>query len=708
MIGSRVMGHGSWHGKIGSRVRSVIPAKAAIQMILLFLFLFTLAPCPLPLDPVCAGTTTTHFSLYKPSYGDPFATYNAGLGGNFDTIDTHLLKAIWVKQYASLTAAITAASTTMTDLIVDTPITLTQSDTVPATCTLWIIGQGTITKASTYKLNINGAFIAPARQVFYGFSDDDIRFGAGSIPGLALYPQYWGAKGDNSTDCAAAIQAAITAAAGSGAIYTGRKVYFPSGTYLTSAKNVVPFFAGPPYTITIEGENWENTWVQASADMDYVLGTDGTGGTQNNYFHLKNIYLDANNHANYAFYTIFMSNSLFENVFFTKAKVAGAYLGYGVVNRLNNCRLIYNYGHGLQADTLINNLILDGCMFLSNAGLGAKLSSGSNIVIRGGDFELNAKGGLFAASINSLVINGVRFEGNAVTGQVLNISAGATITAHADVIIAGAGTSEIFGAAFPVTGLQATGNFHETATGGATAAYYLIGLTGGKIADNRANILSGTLHLVETRLGTVYPYSAAINGLIAENNTGFTDNLLVSGTQLTNNPHGMDNWDFREQQVRNYAVADLTTWTSQASGAGTSTIAPGAAYNGLATEVISMDSGQTGYSNYWGFTIDIDSYAELASQVAYIGLWVKQNSVSAGSRLYYDNGSAVFTDTSSSNASTAWRYITMEAVLPASGTVKFAVSLMANADTDTLSFTKPVVSLVGTPYYKIAVSSFVP
>lgn len=90
---------------------------------------------------------------------------------------------VFANHYASLSAAVTAIGSTVTTLIVKDTQTLTANLTIPSTLTLRVMPGGTIAKASTYTLTINGPFPDPGPiQVFSGFSAGDVTFDPTTTP----------------------------------------------------------------------------------------------------------------------------------------------------------------------------------------------------------------------------------------------------------------------------------------------------------------------------------------------------------------------------------------------------------------------------------------------------------------------------------------------------------------------------------------------
>jgi hypothetical protein len=100
------------------------------------------------------------------------------------------------------------------------------------------------------------------------------------IQGAVFNVLDYGADPSGTTDSAAAIQAAVTAASSSNNV-----VYIPNGTYLIGTKIVLPFVAN------IIGESWLNTVLQANANnMDYVIGRQlGNGFVTLKNLRVKNV-----------------------------------------------------------------------------------------------------------------------------------------------------------------------------------------------------------------------------------------------------------------------------------------------------------------------------------------------------------------------------------------------------------------------------------
>lgn len=114
--------------------------------------------------------------------------------------------------------------------------------TIPKHVTLWLAQGARIVTADlgAATLTINGPLIAPCARIFnsvVGGGVVTVLFGDGRLVDV-VYPQWWGAEGDNATDDAAAIQAACDSLKG-GARWGGT-VFFPRGQYRHTAQIVVP------------------------------------------------------------------------------------------------------------------------------------------------------------------------------------------------------------------------------------------------------------------------------------------------------------------------------------------------------------------------------------------------------------------------------------------------------------------------------------
>lgn len=173
--------------------------------------------------------------------------------------------------YASLLAAVTDIGATPTTLVISTAnFPSGGSCTVPATTTLEFRGAGTLLRGTGHAINIksNGKQW-PIQKLFYGLGTTNFNDNYNIAD---LYPEWWGAVADDSTDSYAAIQAAETALESIGTI-TGRgrgTLHFDGGIYLTSAA-IIP--------LEVKGICWRgagkiNTVIKATG-TDSAVRTNG-------------------------------------------------------------------------------------------------------------------------------------------------------------------------------------------------------------------------------------------------------------------------------------------------------------------------------------------------------------------------------------------------------------------------------------------------
>lgn len=161
---------------------------------------------------------------------------------NTDPIFSGIRETKYVNSDASLSAAITAISSTATRLKVTSSFT-TNSLTIPANVALEFEGNGVISVANGQVLTIvNGAGLSapPDRQIFAGLGT--VKF-TSTYP-TEFRPEWWGALGDNSTDDLAAFNAMLTSmqklSVFNSARYIGGTVRLTDGKfyYLSGTLNV--------------------------------------------------------------------------------------------------------------------------------------------------------------------------------------------------------------------------------------------------------------------------------------------------------------------------------------------------------------------------------------------------------------------------------------------------------------------------------------
>ena len=145
----------------------------------------------------------------------------------------------------------TIGSNSQTIVLKPGTYTLATNLTIPANVTLKILNGAKIAKSGTATLTINGYLEAGLWQVFSGFAAGNVTFDKGYLK--EAVPQWWGAKGDGTTDDTLAIQSAFKICPAGTA---GRTIFFPTGTYkITSPINIDNtiswVYGGGPYNTQI-------------------------------------------------------------------------------------------------------------------------------------------------------------------------------------------------------------------------------------------------------------------------------------------------------------------------------------------------------------------------------------------------------------------------------------------------------------------------
>jgi hypothetical protein len=159
-----------------------------------------------------AGTWAGNQFIYKPSLGARGETEKSIFDQGLDRVDAHLgkYKTLGDPGYSTLSAALATIGSTETTLIIPAEtVNITSNTTIPVNVHLLVLRGGKFNISDGATLTINGPFEAGLYQVFSWTGSGQVVFGDGALE-WAL-PEWWGAKGDNSTDCSAAIQAAFKA-----------------------------------------------------------------------------------------------------------------------------------------------------------------------------------------------------------------------------------------------------------------------------------------------------------------------------------------------------------------------------------------------------------------------------------------------------------------------------------------------------------------
>lgn len=209
-------------------------------------------------DATAAAKGQVRLSATPTVSSDPVAV------GTNDTLVQTIRQSVLVSDYADLAAAVSAIGVSEKELIIAAPVNVTANLLVPEKIRIRIIGNGALNISTGVTLTIeNGAsFSAPNdRQIFTGAG---IPYFSKSLP-ARIYPEWFGAKGDNTTDDSAAFAK----------LY---QVHSPTKSAVywlalgkTYYQGTTPFEPDAPFHLTSDGaDNWSE-----SAGMRWAGNTPG-------------------------------------------------------------------------------------------------------------------------------------------------------------------------------------------------------------------------------------------------------------------------------------------------------------------------------------------------------------------------------------------------------------------------------------------------
>ena len=177
-----------------------------------------------------------------------------GIGHAINSIGDSVLGWADVRDYPSINAAVASIGSTLKTLAVSNTQTLTATLTIPANIHLVILEGGSIVKASTYTLTIDGPIDAGIYPVFSGFSAGDVRLG-GAI-----------AKWFAGTDYSALQQAVSGVLA-----YGGGFVHVTKGTYNFLAGETLSIVNSNTKAFRLYGDGQHVTILQGANDVNAGL-----------------------------------------------------------------------------------------------------------------------------------------------------------------------------------------------------------------------------------------------------------------------------------------------------------------------------------------------------------------------------------------------------------------------------------------------------
>jgi hypothetical protein len=464
---------------------------------------------------------------------------------------------------------------------------------------------------------------------------------------------------------------------------SNRVLFLPKGDYMISQPLVIPSGAFKGF----EGESMRRTVIRASAAMSNMF-TIGDTSAQASRLIFKNFSLDGNSVATNGFWGVRVDDTIFENITVQETMGNAVNIGYGWLNTFRTLWLENNSGNGikLNRDHLgggNNGVLIDNCKISNNTGWGVIIDSGSGVVITGSTIERNAAGGIWSLlGAKNLNISENYFEGNAGTGQTF------TSPSHivqADILLNGTDTSGAFGFATPNYNVRIVGNSVSRASvaGEFIRAVSSLGLT---VSDNYS---LHAIPLISTPANSSY---AQVQDVTLRANKG-SWSMDVSVTDAATEKRAyFSTWDNDRIELRdNFFTDDFKAWTLSSVGGGTlqrGTIF----YNGYSTVEI---TNVVGTSDIWEVTLNVTNHPAISGQPVWFGAWVKNSAADMNTRLRI--GSDYHIAEASTEASTDWRWIEFQTVMPTSGTKTFGFQKVGGLATDSVYIANPIIALVGAP-----------
>ena len=262
-----------------------------------------------------------------------------------------------VRGYASINAAITAIGSTQTTLVVPNAQTLTANLIIPSTLKLQILKGGSIVKASTYTLTINGPFEAGLYQIFSGF-DTGVTFGAGSV--AEVRPEWWTENATpGTTDMTTALTAALATGKNvqlNGCIYgtTGGHRIATDGQHIYGAgreKTTIKKLSGTNYVIDT---NHAQNWIGLSGITFDGNNLDGSQIIwRGHYSTIRDIWIKGQGGTSYGIYISGVNISSFENIDFADGNYGGILIDQSVdtYTPTPNYGCLYSTFNGISSGT---------------------------------------------------------------------------------------------------------------------------------------------------------------------------------------------------------------------------------------------------------------------------------------------------------------------------------------------------------------------
>lgn len=341
-----------------------------------------------------------------------------------------------------------------------------QTITIPEGCVLQFEG-GSI---STGTLSGNNTIItAEPYNIFktIGF--------AGTFNIEKVIPEWFGAKGDNSTINTKPFQDAIDFAE-----FAATNVEFQSGDYVIDGT----LYIRKQSRIHITGMGKYKTFIylKTTSPVNSMIDINSPGvTTYYQFIRIKDLSLYVNNNADYGIYAPKLTASEIDSITIFGASNYALRIEYGWSNILYNCA--FSRGtNGVYLYRSANAIMMRQCTFTNLSGVGLHMEAGNAISVMDCDFEFVKGVPIYIKNrVTNLTVNGCYFEGNNETGfDFTNV----VFNVKTSIIINGSAISAdtSFGDTYKNESIVITNNyFNEWFTNSIVFAASVIGLN---IRDN--------------------------------------------------------------------------------------------------------------------------------------------------------------------------------------------------------------------------------
>lgn len=341
-----------------------------------------------------------------------------------------------------------------------------QTITIPSGCVLLFEG-GSI---STGTLSGNNTIIvAEPYNIFktIGF--------AGTFNIEKVIPEWFGAKGDNSTINTKPFQDAIDFAE-----LIASNVEFQSGDYVID--NTLYIRKQSRIHITGMGKYKTFIYLKTTSPVNSMIDINSPEvTTYYQFIRIKDLSLYVNNNAEYGIYAPKLTASEIDSITVFGASNYALRIEYGWSNILYNCA--FSRGtNGVYLYRSANAIMMRQCTFTNLSGVGLYMEAGNAISVMDCDFEFVKGVPIYIKSrVTNLTVNGCYFEGNNETGfDFTNV----VFNVKTSIIINGSAISAdtSFGNTYKNESIVITNNyFNEWFTNSIVFAASVIGLN---IRDN--------------------------------------------------------------------------------------------------------------------------------------------------------------------------------------------------------------------------------